>query len=254
LSAENSVRTTLLQGLGGLLVLGGAAVGAVVTFNQVKASREVRSIDLFNKAIDLLASDRVSVRQGGVYALEQLSDLDDDYRGHAHALLTAFVRQHAPWPPSDPDYRLEADRARFHGGIADDIGAAMAALSRRKMIVDDAESELERVDLRGADLKGRNLQNVCFAYANLDDADFAKANLANATLWETTLRNTDLSGADLSGADLREADLTGALLDGAILRGADLSKAKLQEDQRAGVIADGTTKWPDRFIRPQPGE
>jgi len=89
LSAENAVRATLLQGV----------VGAVVTFNQVKASREARSIDLFNKAIDLLASDRVSVRQGGVYALEQLSDLDARYRGHAHALLTAFVRQHAPWPP-----------------------------------------------------------------------------------------------------------------------------------------------------------
>ena len=102
LNAENAVRSTLLQGLGGLLVLGGAAFGAVVAFGQVKASREVRSIDLFTKAIDLLASDRVSVRQGGVYALEQLSDLDDDYRGHAHALLTAFVCQHAPWPPSKP--------------------------------------------------------------------------------------------------------------------------------------------------------
>jgi uncharacterized protein YjbI with pentapeptide repeats len=224
------------------LVLGGAAVGAVVTFNQVKASREVRSIDLFNKAIDLLASDRVSVRQGGVYALEQLSGLDDNYRGHAHALLTAFVRQHAPWPPPDPDYKLEADRARFHGGVADDIGAAMAALSRRKMIEDDAESELERVDLRGAELEGRNLPNVCFAYANLDDANFAKANLSHVFLQETTLRKTNLSGANL-----READLTGAVLDGAILVGADLSKAKLQGAQLDGVIHDGTTKWPPGY-------
>lgn len=233
----------------GLLALGGVAAGAVVTFDQVKASREVRSIDLFNKAIDLLASDRVSVRQGGVYALEQLSDLDDDYRGHAHALLTAFVRQHAPWPPPDPNYKLEADRARFHGGVADDIGAAMGALGRRKMIVDKAESELERVDLRGAELTKLDLPDGCFAYANLDGANFAEANLANATLSETTLRNTDLSGANL-----READLTGALLDGAILRGADLSKAKLQDAQVAGAIADRTTKWPHGFIPFQPSE
>src|SRR5262249_47480158 len=74
-------------GIGRLLALGGVAIGAVVTFDQVKATREARSIDLFTKAIDLLASDQVSVRQGGVYALEQLSGLDDDYRGHAHALL-----------------------------------------------------------------------------------------------------------------------------------------------------------------------
>ncbi len=249
LSVENAVRSTLLQGLGGLLVLGGAAFGAVVAFGQVKASREVRSIDLFTKAIDLLASDRVSVRQGGVYALEQLSDLDDDYRGHAHALLTAFVCQHAPWPPSKPDSEAQADRARSHGGLADDVAAAMAALGRQKMIVGDAYSELERVDLRSAELNKLNLPRVCFAHANLDGANFAKANLANADMLETTLRNTNLSGANL-----READLTGALLDGAILRGADLSKAKLQDAQRIGVIADDTTKWPHGFVPPQPGE
>jgi hypothetical protein len=247
LSAENAVRSTLLQGLGGLLTLGGAALVAVVTLGQVKASREGRSIDLFNKAIGLLASDQVSVRQGGVYALEQLSELDEHYRGHAHALLTAFVCQHAPWPPPDPD--SEADRARFHDGLADDVAAAMAALGRQKMIVDDAYSELERVDLRGAELNELNLPRVCFAHANLDDAKLVKANLANATMSETTLRNTDLSGANL-----READLTGALLDGAILRGADLSKAKLQDAQLAGVIADRTTKWPHGFVTIQPGQ
>jgi hypothetical protein len=249
LSAENAARATLLQGLGGLLALGGVAVGAVVTFDQVKASREARSIDLFNKAIELLASDRVSVRQGGVYALEQLSDLDEHYRGHAHALLTAFVCQHAPWPPSNTGSEVQRDRERSHGGLADDIAAAMAALGRQKMIVGDAYSELERVDLRGAELNELNLPRACFAHANLDGAKLIKANLANATLLETTLRNTDLSGANL-----READLTGAVLDGAILRGADLSKAKLQADQRAGVIDDRTTRWPHEFVAPQPGE
>jgi hypothetical protein len=239
LSAENAVRSTLLQGLVSLLALSGVAIGAVVTLGQVKTSREVRSIDLFNKAIDLLASDQVSVRQGGVYALEQLSELDARYRGHAHALLTSFVCQHAPWPPSNPDSEVQADRARPHDGLPDDIAAAMAALGRQKMIVGDAYSELERVDLLGAELNELNLPRVCFAHANLDDAKLVKANLANATLSETTLRNTDLSGANL-----READLTGALLDGAILRGADLSKAKLQDAQLAGVIYDDTTKWP----------
>jgi len=249
LSAENAARATLLQGLVGLLALGGVAVGAVVTFDQVKASREVRSIDLFTKAIDLLASDQVSVRHGGVYALEQLSELDDNYRGHAHALLTAFVCQRAPWPPSTPGSEVQADRARSHGGLADDVAAAMAALGRQKMIVGDAYSELERVDLRGAELNELNLPRVCFAYANLDNAKLVKANLANADLLEATLRNTDLSRANL-----REANLTGALLDGTILCGADLSKAKLQEDQRAGVIHDRTTKWPHEFVPPQAGK
>lgn len=153
LSAENDVRSTLLQGLGGLLALGGVAFGAVVTLRQVRAGSEGRNIDLFTKAIDQLASDQVSVRHGGVYALEQLSELDARYRGHAHALLTAFVRQRAPWPPIKPDSEVLAERARLQGGLPDDVGAAITVLGRRAMIVGDAESELERVDLRGADLQ-----------------------------------------------------------------------------------------------------
>jgi hypothetical protein len=247
LSAENDVRSTLLQGLGGLLALGGVAFGAVVTLRQVGASREQRSIDLFTKAIDQLASDQVSVRHGGVYALEQLSELDSRYRGHAHALLTAFVRQRAPWPSSRPDSEVLADRARLQGGLADDIGAAISVLGRQAMIVGDAESELERVDLRCAELDDLNLPNVCFAHANLDGAVLRRANLSNATLLETTLRNTNLADADL-----READFTRALLDGAILRGADLSNAKLEDADLAGVIADNTTKWPHGFTPPQP--
>ena len=71
---------------------------------------------------------------GGVYALEQLSELDSRYRGHAHALLTAFVRQHVPWPSSRPDSEVLADRARLQGGLADDIGAAISVLGRQAMI------------------------------------------------------------------------------------------------------------------------
>ena len=91
-------------------------------------------IDLFTKAIDQLANDQVSVRHGGVYALEQLSELDARYRGHAHALLTAFVRQHAPWPLVNPESEVPAARTPIHGGVADDVGAALAVLSRRAMI------------------------------------------------------------------------------------------------------------------------
>ena len=59
LAAENDVRSTLLQGFGGLLALGGVAVGAVMTLRQVRANREGHSIDLFTKAIDQLVSDQV---------------------------------------------------------------------------------------------------------------------------------------------------------------------------------------------------
>lgn len=83
LKAENDVRSTLFQGFGGLLALGGVALGAVMTLRQVRANREGHTIELFTRAIDQLASEQVSVRHGGVYALEQVSELDARYRGHA---------------------------------------------------------------------------------------------------------------------------------------------------------------------------
>lgn len=221
IAAENDVRSALLQGFLGLLALGAAVLGAAVTVGQVRANREGRSTDLFIKAIDLLASDQVSVRHGGVYALEQLAevDVDERYRGHAHALLTAFIRQRAPWPP-DP---ASPPRA----GVPDDIGAALAVLGRQSVVTEGAGSELERVDLRNAELDNLTIQRACFAHSNLEGAT-----LVGATLSDTILRDTDLTRADLRGADLTGADLTGARLEDADLH---------------GVIADDTTIWPQGF-------
>ncbi|WP_101836012.1 pentapeptide repeat-containing protein [Frankia canadensis] len=246
LGAENDVRSTLLQGLGGLLALVGVFLGAAMTLRQLRVNREGQTIDLFVKAIDQLASDVPSVRFGGIYALEHLCDLDPRYGGHVHALLTGFVRRNAPWPTNRAEADVEADRNRFHGGLADDVGAALAVLQRGSMIIDGAWSELERVDLRGAELDGFDLPRTCFAHSNLAGARLTEAKLAGATLSDTILRNTDFSRADLRGADLTRADL-----DGAKLLGADLSDAELYGARLSGVITDAETKWP-RDFRPNP--
>jgi len=96
-------------------------------------------------------------------------------------------------------------------------------LSRQAIIVGEAESELERVDLRGAELTDLNLPRCASRTPILTEPYSGRAKLSNATLLETTLRNTNLSNADL-----RDVDLTRARLDGAILRGTDLSNAKLR--------------------------
>jgi hypothetical protein len=217
LRATNDVRATLLQALGGLLALGGVALGAAMTLRQVRANRDGQLIDLFTRAIEQLASERLSVRHGGIYALEQLAELSPRYRGHAHALITAFIRQHAPWPPLRPEEELAADRARLQGALSDDVGAALSVLSRRLMIVGDAVSLLEHVDLREADLEEHDFTRAVLRYSTL-----AGARLAGARLVGADLRGTDLSGADLTSTDLR------------------------------GAVADETTTWPDGLSRPGP--
>lgn len=209
LRAENDVRATMLQALGGLLALGGVALGAFVTVGQVRANREGHTISLFTKAIDQPSSADESVRHGGVYALERLAELDPAYQGHAHALLTAFVRRHAPWPPTEPDVK----RTRPLNDCADDIGAALGVLRRGSVIGPGASSELERVDLRGADLAGLHIPLLCLAHSNLEGANLRGADLTGATLVDVNFRNADLSGANLTAADLTGADFAGATTD-----------------------------------------
>jgi hypothetical protein len=215
LKAENDVRSGLLQSMVGFLALGGVALGAAATLRQIRVNREGNTIGLFAKSIDQLASQDISVRQGGVYAMELLSGLDRGYRPAVHALLTAFVCKRVPWPPAGGTGAAAV-------GLPDDVSAALAALSRREMIMEGDTSELEYVDLRGADLAGMNFRRTCFLGSNLAGAKLAGANLTQATLAQVTLRGSDLSGADLTGADLEGADLD-------------------------GVVSSAATKWPAGF-------
>lgn len=210
LKAVNDVRATLLQGLAAAVALGGVALGVVTTLRQIRVHQEGQFIDRFSKAIEQLSSDQIGTRMGGAYAMEQIADVAPHYRGHIAALLASFVRQHAPWPPVRPLQEVDLERQRYHGGLRDDVGGAMAALSRRAMISPGDGIELEKVDLRGADLAGHDLSRFCFADSALDDAILTGCDLSETTFAGASLRNTDLTGAILTDADFTDADLEGA--------------------------------------------
>jgi hypothetical protein len=216
LKAINDVRGTLLQGLAALVALGGLAVGAVMTRRQILVHREGQFIDLFTKACEQLSSDQVAVRHGGVYAMEQIASTAPHYRGHVGALLASFVRQQAPWPTIRSLQEVDAERERYTGGLRDDVGGAMGVLGRRSMILPGTGIELEKADLRGAELAGLNLSRFCFAGSNLDGAILTGCDLSHATLDGASLKNADLKDADLTGTDLAGADLTGADMTGVI--------------------------------------
>ncbi|WP_329125076.1 pentapeptide repeat-containing protein [Streptomyces sp. NBC_01465] len=157
-----------------------------------------------------LSSASVSVRHGGTYAMEQIADAAPHYRGHVAALLASFVRQQAPWPPIRPPGEVDAERPRYTGGLRDDVGGAVAALSRRSMVLPGDTIELEKVDLRGADLATQDLSWFCFAGSNLEGANLTGCDLSHTTFADASLKNANLTGATLTDANLNGADLTGA--------------------------------------------
>lgn len=111
LKLQNDARTALLQGLGGLLVLTGAAIGASVTLRQVRATREQiteaatasakqfalseqgQFTDRYTKAIDQLdAKKALAVRLGGLYALERIAHDSPRDRATIAEVLCAYAR------------------------------------------------------------------------------------------------------------------------------------------------------------------
>jgi hypothetical protein len=164
LKAENDARTTLLQGVAGLVLV----VGAGATWRQLQINREGQITERFNKAIDHLGDrgdDRIDVRLGGIYALERIANNSKDDRATIAEILTAFVRGHAAWttPPEDADpsaaARAELAELRVR---APDIQAVITVLGRRALPGGKpqplrlAHTDLRRADLVGAHLEGRS--------------------------------------------------------------------------------------------------
>jgi len=96
----------------------------------------------------------------------------------------------------------------------------------------------EQLDLRGANLSGRDLRGRNFTRALLDGADLSGANLDEAVFSEAKLRRANLTGASMkkstlhrancSGADLTDVDLRGATLYRCILRDATITGANFK--------------------------
>ena len=154
------------------------------------------------EAIDLLGSEKLEIRIGGIYALERSAR--DSPRDHPTIMETpAFVREHShgQWPlPVDGD-ALGPERT-----IRPDIQAALTVIGRR-----NATHDLQPIDLSRANLSYANLTGADFTGADFTAADLAAANLTNG---------------DLTGAFLTDADLTRAALIHARLTHANLSRAE----------------------------
>lgn len=106
LSAVNSVRTTLLQVVGGLVVL----FGAYATWRQLRvsqdglrATQEGYVTDRFTRAVDQLGSDKLDVRIGGLHALWRIAEQSARDREAIISIQAAYLRTHLPWPPTGPE-------------------------------------------------------------------------------------------------------------------------------------------------------
>ena len=155
------------------------------------------------------------MRLGGIYALERLARESRDDHGPIVEILTAYVREHAPWPPGADKPSSDVDQPAAASTPSDapsdneatavtkspttDVQAVLTVLGRRRHEYDtDIPVDLQRTALAGANLGTAHLKGARLVGANLDDAD---------------LRVAHLEGADLGLAHLKRARLRLAHLD-----------------------------------------
>ena len=214
----------------------------------------------FQSGVEMLGSQLLTVRLGGIYALTRLAgEHPEEYHIQCMELLCAFVRH--PAPDDTILISVAEEWGLTNPLVREDVKAAISAIGQRNPDFSSLESEhnfranlsnaqLVQADLREHFLVGANLEHARFMGADLDqallmntdisNANFNAANLSGASLsgatclWAkflgataqgTILRSAVLEGTEWIGARMQNADLTGANLLGADLEGAKLDGA-----------------------------
>lgn len=183
------------------LVIGGVIAIPLAGWRGIVAEQSLLD-ERYQKSAEMLGNDLLSVRLGGIYALQRLAeDHPERYHLQIMRLFCAFVR-HPTAEETPPGSEVGSGTAsEVAQGQADDareppedVQAVMTAVgSRGKRGIRQERVKRYRLDFRDADLRGARLDG-----ANLACADFTQAKLSGV----------DFCGTDLSGAKLIRADLS----------------------------------------------
>ena len=166
----------------------------------------------YQKGAEMLGSEVLAVRLGGIYALDRLArEHPGDYHTQIMHLLCAFVRN----PP-----RMKPP----HRKLREDVQEVMTALCSRS----DSQIKEEKWEYGLLELSGANLESLDLLHATLKKVVASRSGASTtADLHGADLTDANLMGASLICANLRGAYLNNADLDGALLHGTDLTGATM---------------------------
>lgn len=274
LNAENSVRTSLIQAFGGIILL----IGIVLTTRQLRinrdqvaanwaqlelsrrtslesfeATRQVQQRETFSRAVDQLGSESTTTRLGGAASLEQLAREDDQLRDIAVEILCAFIRNGSPLAHTnngDADQEQQARWGRPSQRPPVDIQLALTALGRAWNEAPTLEELLRRTDrnlvdlsstsLRGANLTLAHFEGALFRGSNLQEVNLSGSFCEGANFAAANCARANFAGNQMSGSYFSEASAIQADFHGTDLFMADLSDADLRGAQFAQANLTGS--------------
>ena len=229
--------------IGGLIAIGFGVWRGVVASRQAKTSQRGLLNERYQKGAEMLGSDILAVRLGGIYALQRLAEESaEQYHIQIMCLLCAFVRH--PTGDKDRDENNNAARTERQPDnkdypVREDVHDAMKGIGTRSSVGIELEQEENHLDLSGASLNGANLSGASLNGARLNGASLIGAYLYGAYLYGAHLSGAHLNGANLNGARLNGASLNGGHLSRANLIGANLNGAHLSRANLNGTSLNG---------------
>lgn len=241
---------------------------------QAETAQQGLLNERYQKGEEMLGSEVLSVRLGGIYELQSLAEEHpEQYHVRIMRLFCAFVR----FPTKDQS--LESGQAAIEPGtllgIRQDVDAIMQAIGSRSKLRIALEREVGfRLDLRGVDLDSTQLLDLDFSNSIFHHAHLSRVNFANTDLTDSFLYYADLSYSEfrnvnftrtrfwyvhlsrtifqdvntanasfeqtnLHEASFLRADLSGAYFTRADLSGADFHDADLNRVNFAGANLSG---------------
>ena len=196
---------------------------AETALRQAETAQQGLLNERYQKGAEMLGSEVLSVRLGGIYALQQLAEEHpEQYHLQIMWLFCAFARK-----PPGSEKRMVYQYAENEPTrrLREDVQAIVSAIGGRSKAgigLEEAEENFQ-LDLRDADFHGASLNG-----ASLKGANLSGAVLIRAELGRSDLREADLSKSDLGFANFNLAILMDAKLSGADMLGANLSRIVIQ--------------------------
>ena len=261
ISAENAIRSTLIQAFGGAFLV----LGAIFTYRQLRLSREQlrasiaqqelnselsrasldatrrsQSSEAMTRAVDQFGGTSLATRLGGIASLEQLAAGDSAFRDVVMEMLTASVRNGAARG------QLSANEQQNSVGWwgepstrpAVDIQLVVNVLGRLRTSepsLDDLANvkhrnllDFESSDLRGVRMALGHFEGGMFRRADLSEANLSGGFFEAAVFYQSICERANFAGGGFPGASFGEANLRGCDFSGAELFMADFADADIR--------------------------
>lgn len=185
-------------------LVGGAPIAALLAVWRSKVAERGLQNDRYQKGAEMLGSSVLSVRLGGIYALQQLAtEHPEEYHVQILRLLCIFVRQSAPNSSMENGTVLATGRTdyvtNYPNTPSPDVQAALNAIGNRTT----RQIQIENIsgygpDLQNSYLRGANCSNGNFAHAILAFCDLSNALFVDSKLNDVMFHDAKLTSAIFS--------------------------------------------------------